>query len=47
MGGAHTWEWVTMPVTEMVNREGGRGHSAEDEFHSLAAEDNSPALMQE
>lgn len=46
-GGAHTWEWVTMPVTEMVNREGGRGRSAEDEFHSLAAEDDSPTMMQE
>lgn len=46
-GGAHTGGWVTMPATEMVNREGRRGHSAEDEFHLLAAEDDSPTMMQE
>lgn len=36
-----------MPVTEIVNREGRRGHSADDEFHSLATENDSPTMMKE
>lgn len=44
--GEPTWEWVTMPVTDDGEQRGrtgpsGRGH------HSLAAEDDSPTVMQE
>ena len=34
-----------MPVTEIMNREGRRGHGADDDSHLLATEDDFPTMM--